>query len=330
MKPKHQRKSLTFGQIADEWSEEPGGLPRDETAALLTSAMWLGDFEDATGSTCLTLKTGSKKPEPFNRRHVLTAFRDFSRETLTLMERRDKFTIWPAAFTPDIHATAVQMIKLGGDSDEDWESMKEPPWEDARDLVPWEALAALRWGDYDEPFRAVYLEQLVIAKGEFRRLCLRRGLDLPSFWFSDDERRAGSTADAGEADTGPSVTLIGPPVPQEVEAMGVSQFGGPSNDGAQDIAPGSVERRQPAPDNARPARGGVGRKPSSQGRDEAIWKAFDERAGLGFSFKRGEFTTVANAIADKVGYKSNSIQKMIRDRYKELRRQQTDDERVPI
>ena len=65
-------------------------------------------------------------------------------------------------------------------------------------------------------------------------------------------------------------------------------------------------------------RGGpVGRRPASQSQAKKAWKAFDKRSGT-FTFNRGELTRVANEIGQAIGYKQNTVEKIIRDTYREL------------
>ncbi len=65
-------------------------------------------------------------------------------------------------------------------------------------------------------------------------------------------------------------------------------------------------------------RGGyVGRRPASQSQAKKAWKAFDERQNA-FTFNHGELARVASEIAQAIGYKPNTVEKLIRDKYREL------------
>ena len=66
-----QDDQLTFGRIADEWSQElveakaPGRLSRDKIFHEMLKALWRGDFESDEGESCLSIlrppKGGAKR-----------------------------------------------------------------------------------------------------------------------------------------------------------------------------------------------------------------------------------------------------------------------------
>ncbi len=67
--------------------------------------------------------------------------------------------------------------------------------------------------------------------------------------------------------------------------------------------------------------GPVGRRPAGQSQARNVSKAFDKRSST-FTFKRREFTRVAGEIALEVNYKQNTIEKLIRGKYRELKEKQ--------
>lgn len=173
MTPRHDFESgagpLEFGQIAALWSQEHGGRTRDETLQLLISAVWLRDFEDASGKTCLTLESVGGLDKSFNRRDLLTAMRS--------LPALDHMAIPADAFTPDSHTLPNGPFAA--------------PWPSVRDKVPWQKLAALGLdqyrGAYPEPHHDhhldTWLEPLSISKDDFWDWCSQRKLDPPEFWF---------------------------------------------------------------------------------------------------------------------------------------------------
>ena len=177
--------SLEFRQIADLWSQEGEGPTRDETLQRLISAVWLGNFEDGSGKTCLTLDSVGETDKSFNRRELLTAMK-----SLPALEH---LGVPEGAFIPDTHYLAAQNKRRGAKlwpNIESWDSQMAGPWELVRDEVPWQRLAALRLDQYTPEKREPYLERLSISKGDFRRWCSQRKLDLPEFWFEGDAQPA--------------------------------------------------------------------------------------------------------------------------------------------
>jgi len=67
--------------------------------------------------------------------------------------------------------------------------------------------------------------------------------------------------------------------------------------------------------------GPVGRRPANQSQAKQAWIAFDKRSGT-FTFKHGELTRVANEIGGAIGYKGNTVEKLIRDEYLGLKETQ--------
>ncbi len=63
--------------------------------------------------------------------------------------------------------------------------------------------------------------------------------------------------------------------------------------------------------------GHVGRRPASQSQAEKIWEAFDERQNA-LTFNRGELARIAGEIGEAIGYKQNSVEKIIRPKYRDL------------
>lgn len=63
--------------------------------------------------------------------------------------------------------------------------------------------------------------------------------------------------------------------------------------------------------------GYVGRWPANQSQAEKIWEEFYKLAQA-FTFKRGELTHIAGKIGGTTGYKQNSVEKLIRSKYREL------------
>ncbi len=126
-----------------------------------------------------------------------------------------------------------------------------------------------------------------------------------------------TAAGAAEADTGPSVTVIGPPVPPEVEAMGEYVSGGPSDDGTGEIAAG--EREPSDIEDSKADGSGVG--PNDEALRDRIEMVFDYAAVL-----RGQHPgRSSRAIASRMvkyegdnkyaGYSEHSIRKIIRGKY---------------
>lgn len=66
-----------------------------------------------------------------------------------------------------------------------------------------------------------------------------------------------------------------------------------------------------------PKGGHVGRRPDSESQAAKVLKAFDGRSGA-FTFKRGELARVASEIGQATGYKQNTVEKLIRPKYREL------------
>ena len=69
--------------------------------------------------------------------------------------------------------------------------------------------------------------------------------------------------------------------------------------------------------NLQPNKGG--RRPASQSQTQEVWKEFDRvtKPEL-LTFTRGEITKIARGIAEKTGYKSNTVEKLIRSAYWDL------------
>ena len=63
--------------------------------------------------------------------------------------------------------------------------------------------------------------------------------------------------------------------------------------------------------------GHVGRRPASQSQAEKIWEAFDERQNA-LTFNRGELADIAGEIGEATGYKQNTVEKIIRPKYRDL------------
>lgn len=61
----------------------------------------------------------------------------------------------------------------------------------------------------------------------------------------------------------------------------------------------------------------IGRRQASQSQAEKVWQAFDERSGT-LTFNRGELTRVASEIGQATDYKQNTVEKLIRSKYREL------------
>ena len=183
MTPKQQRPHLQFQQIAAEWSEERGGLSRDESLQRLLAAVWLGDFEDDAGASCLTLETFDTfefDGNSLNRRELLTALKGYSWETIRHINIPDD------AYIPATHNIAVQNNASRAPlwpGVKKWRDLMEGPWESVRGSVPWEELASLRLDQYTSFFLENYVEPPSISKGDFKAWCSRHGTDLPEFWF---------------------------------------------------------------------------------------------------------------------------------------------------
>ena len=63
----------------------------------------------------------------------------------------------------------------------------------------------------------------------------------------------------------------------------------------------------------------AGRRTAAQTRTPEVWAEFDKiEKEEGFTFERGELTRIKRRIAEKTGYKPNTVEKIIRARYKEL------------
>lgn len=69
--------------------------------------------------------------------------------------------------------------------------------------------------------------------------------------------------------------------------------------------------------NLQPNKGG--RRPASQSQAQEVWKEFDRvtKPEL-LTFTRGEITNIARGIAEKTGYKRNTVEKLIRSAYRDL------------
>ena len=64
-----------------------------------------------------------------------------------------------------------------------------------------------------------------------------------------------------------------------------------------------------------------GRRPASQSCQSKVWEEFDQKK-KGFSFDHGELSEVARQIGTAMGYLPNSVEKMIRKKYLELKQKQ--------
>lgn len=65
----------------------------------------------------------------------------------------------------------------------------------------------------------------------------------------------------------------------------------------------------------------IGRRPTGQSRQSQVWEEFDRQKG-GLSFDHGELSEVARRIGKATGYAPNSVEKMIRPDYRELKQKQ--------
>ena len=197
MKLHHKRPRLEFQQIAKEWVAEDGRPGSDAYLKELVASVWLGDFEDDAGRSCLFLNA-RPKARRFNRRELLSALRRDESRALNFVQ------IPAGAFIPDTHDFAVLNKRRGAklwDNIESWDSQMAGPWESVRDTVPWSRLAALWLSHYSPHFVETYLKRLCISKGDFRRWCRRHNFDLPEFWFP---RAAGTEADARTPESQPA------------------------------------------------------------------------------------------------------------------------------
>ena len=197
MTPKQQRPRLQFQEIVRLWSYEPGQPARGEILERLLAAVWLGNFEDDAGVTCLTLDAVAEDDTSFNRRLLLTALRS-SEETLRNIE------IPAGAYIPDSHyGAAINRAKRARlpSGLKRWADKMAKPWASERDRVPWQKLAALRLDQYRPAFLETYIEPLCISKGDFQAWCSRHGTDPPEFWVAEAEGTQRRSKPNGKAKT---------------------------------------------------------------------------------------------------------------------------------
>ncbi len=163
---------LTFGEVATRWTADAAEFSRSEILQELWTSMVRGDFERDDGTSLVGLS--------------LPGDDDPSREAWQFFGRREILEALGAPYRyktqdGDIAVKIEGVVTLKGGV-EFSTAVLELPWSEAKERVPWPAIAEVPIERYDSDFVRAYIEALRVSFEVFSHWCHSRQQKPPGFW----------------------------------------------------------------------------------------------------------------------------------------------------